>query len=197
MSVLIRILAGFAGLFIVLLGIGALLPDAIHVERSIEIPAAPATVYPHIANLQSFYGWSTLPHQRPQEKPVWSGPESGVGATMEWGGPDTGKGIQSITETEEPTLITMAVDFYEYGEAKLRFTLKPTERGTLVVWEFLSPIRDTSPFGRWAGIFVERAIGPNYEQALDNLKRLVAANMHKASPVSMPSDSNSNPDHAE
>src|SRR4029079_17993737 len=75
---------GLIGLVAVVLAAGLFLPRKAHVERSIVTSAAPATVFEIVNGFRRFNEWSPWARLDPDTKYTYSGPETGVGARMEW-----------------------------------------------------------------------------------------------------------------
>ena len=79
-----RIILGLIVLLAIAVGIAFLLPGKVHVERSIAIAAPAEKIFPLINSPRRFNEWSPWAQIDPDMKITFSGPESGVGATMEW-----------------------------------------------------------------------------------------------------------------
>ena len=78
MRLLIRVVAFVAVLIVGLIGIGFLLADKVHVERSAKIIASPATLYGVLNSFEKFDQWSPWADLDPNVKVEKSGPPAGA-----------------------------------------------------------------------------------------------------------------------
>lgn len=167
-----------------LAGIAFVLPDSAHVERSITINRPASEIFAVLNGYRRFNDWSPWAAKDPNARYEISGPAAGVGAKMSWqGDPATvGSGSQEITESTPYKSITTALDFGNRGNARAHFALVPgtPPSSTKVVWtlDTQAPLAFDSKFafnaiGRYMGLFMEKLVGPDYEQGLARLKTLV------------------------
>jgi len=173
MSVLKKTLLGLVALVVLLVLIGLFLPSTAHVERSAAIDSSPARVFALINGYRSFNKWSPWAERDPATQYVFEGPDTGVGAKMNWASenPQVGTGFQMITLSEPDSRVETHLDFGSQGTAEAFFLLEPTESGTRVTWGF-----DTD-FGlnlvsRYLGLMFDNWIGADYEAGLANLKSM-------------------------
>ncbi len=166
------------GLFLLLLGLVALffvtalfLPQAAHVERSMTTTASPATVYGLVDGFKRFNEWSPWASLDPATKYTYSGPETGVGARMEWASthPDVGNGTQEVIAVEEGQRVTSKLDFGMDNPTTSTISLVPEGTGTRVTWA-LDTDFSGSLVGRYFGLVLDRMVGPDYEKGLAQLK---------------------------
>lgn len=167
----------FFGLLILLVGlgvIGLLLPTETHVERDILVEAPAHAVFPHLNDLRAFNAWSPWAQKSADTRYRFSGPDTGVGARMRWesGEAGVGSGTQEIIASETDRRVVTRLNFGEQGQGTASWDLIPTDKGTRVVWAF-----DTGfgwdIIGRYAGLFLDRLIGAEYEAGLRRLKQTV------------------------
>lgn len=153
---------------------GFLLPREIIVERSVYITKPPESVFSYVNNLRNFNSWSPWYQLDPTTEYEYSGPESGIGATMSWQSenPSVGTGSQTIVTSQPNSLVRMDLDFAAQGQATSEIRLQPQGSGTNVTWWFSTDLGG-SPIARWFGLMVKRMIGQSYEQGLQKLKNLV------------------------
>lgn len=153
---------------------GFLLPREVTVERSVYISKPPEAVFKYVNNLRNFNSWSPWYQLDPTTEYEYSGPESGIGATMSWQSenPSVGTGSQTIVTSEQNSLVRMDLDFAAQGMATSEIRLVRQDSGTNVTWWFSTDLGG-SPIARWFGIMVKRMIGQSYEQGLQKLKNLV------------------------
>lgn len=168
----------FKGLLylLVLLGVvfvvgGFLLPASTHVERSISIARPPGEVYAVLDSYQRFNEWSPWYELEPTAKYSYSGPESGVGASMAWEGEKVGKGNQRITESVPQLKIVNALDF-DGTQAIGSFTLKGEGDGTRVSWAMDSE-HGSNLVSRWFGLLLDSMVGKDYDKGLAKLKQVL------------------------
>jgi hypothetical protein len=173
MKILLKILITIVVLFVVT---GLLLPSQAHVERSIQIDAPAASVFPYLNDLRAFNRWSPWAGRDPDASYAFSGPESGVGMRMRWysAQPDAGSGSLMIVASVPHESVTMTLDFGEMGQAQSTLTIAPEGEGSRVTWSFDQEL-SWNPIHRWTGLAMEPLLGPDYAQGLARLKKLVEA----------------------
>jgi hypothetical protein len=160
-----------------------MLPRAVHVERSVDVARPPAAVFPLVNSLHGFNQWSPWNGLDPQMKLDYSGPDSGVGAQMQWSGDKrVGSGRERITESVPDTRVTSDLEFTGQGTAKASFLLAPIDGGTRVVWTLDMDV-GSNPIGRYMGLFMDKMIGPDYERGLASLKALAEREPAATPPV--------------
>ena len=169
----------FIGLIVVLLLLVAgayLLPRNVSVARSITIDAAPEAVFPLINSLQAGQDWSPWLSRDPNVKLTYTGPEAGVGNTLEWTSdhPNVGNGKQVIKVSEPNSRVLTDLDFGDMGTAEAAFNLEPAGSGTRITWS-LETDMGMSPMGRWMGLMMDRWIGTEYQRGLAQLKEIAEA----------------------
>jgi uncharacterized protein YndB with AHSA1/START domain len=154
------------GLFFSLLGLvvlffvaGLLLPKTAHVERSITTTASPAQVYGLVDGFKRFNEWSPWAGLDPNTKYTYSGPESGVGARMQWtsANPDVGNGSQEVIEVEPGHRVTSKLDFGMDNPTTSTISLVPDGTGTRVTWT-LDTDFSGSLLGRYFGLALDRMV---------------------------------------
>lgn len=170
---IIKFLIGLAvALLLLIVGGAYLLPREVQFSRSVHINAPPEKVFAVLNSYKRFGEWSPWASLDPKMTYTFSGPESGVGAKMEWASndPSVGKGTQQITASEPPTHLTADVDFGEMGTSQALWDLKAEQGGTLATWSFHMTLEGV--LDRWTGLLMEKFVGPDYEKGLSNLKAL-------------------------
>jgi hypothetical protein len=161
-------------LFVLVTGIGFLLPRHVHCERSTVIAAAPGDIYPLIANFKD--GWrSWNPFDTPDIQYAYSGPLEGLGATATFES-SHGDGHMTIRNADPGRGVEFDLylmhDSFRIGGSLL---CAPADGGgTRLTW-----IDDltygTNPWLRWFGLFVKRPIESNFEKGLTTIKRMAEA----------------------
>ncbi len=171
-----RVLLAFVVIFLLLLGIGFLLPREVHVERSTTIAAPAEVVFALTNDLHENEKWTPWGKDRdPTIQLVHGGAPKGKGAWYTWESEQLGAGRLEIVDSQPPTLIEMQLAIRENGGEPAQVVLKltPIENNTqtIVTWS-----RDMDmgflPPGRYFGLFMDKVLSGDFEQGLANLKRV-------------------------
>ncbi len=173
-----KILIGLAGLVVVLIALGFVLPDKAHIERSVVIKAPQETVYALVADLNEAGKWSPWQEYDPSMTATVTG--SGVGQKQIWVSKKMGNGSQEIAALAPPSRVDFNLDFGTHGVATAVMTLEPVADGTKVVWSFDSNMRKgvpvyMAPMSTYMGFFMDAMLGKDYDKGLANLKRVAEA----------------------
>jgi uncharacterized protein YndB with AHSA1/START domain len=169
-----NLLIGVVVLIVLAVGVAYLLPKHVVVEREVVIDAPPEVVFDHVNSLQAFSEWSPWGDYDPDMQVMYSGPETGVGNTMEWTSDhrNVGNGRQEITEVIENQAVRTSLAFDGMGEAEAWWLLAPEGGGTRVTWGLESDMGN-SPIGRWMGLMLDGFVGADYERGLEQLRMAV------------------------
>jgi len=176
-----RVLKWFLVLTVVLAAVffagGAILPQEVIVSRAIEIDAPADKIFPHVNSLKAAETWSPWLGRDPEVQLVYSGPDAGAGAKLEWTSehPQVGNGAQVIRTSVENAKVVTDLDFGDMGLAVASFDLAEVAGKTTVTWDLVSDM-GAGPVGRWMGLMMDTWVGADYEAGLSNLKTLVEAN---------------------
>jgi hypothetical protein len=160
-------------LVVVVVGIGAILPKDFAVERSIEINASPEAVFDEVNSLRKWDAWSPWIARDPSIQNTYSGPESGVGATVIWTSEESGDGKQTITLSERPTRIETTLDFGDMGQPNATWTFEPSGEGVHVTWGLAGTT--TGVLGGYFARMMDDWVGADYEDGLARLKKVAEA----------------------
>lgn len=173
MRLLIRVVVFVLVLLVGLVGIGFLLADKVHVERSAKILASPSTLYAVLNSFEKFDQWSPWADLDPNVKIERSGPASGVGARYAWhGNADVGAGSQEIIATTPDSEVKIELDFEGFDQPSTStLAIKPDGNGSLVTWSMDSEL-GSNPIHRYFGLMMDKYIGQDYEKGLGRLKVL-------------------------
>lgn len=173
MRLLIRVVVFVLVLLVGLVGIGFLLSEKVHVERSAKIAASPTTLYAVLNSFEKFDQWSPWADLDPNVKVEKSGPASGVGAHYAWhGSADVGAGSQEIIATTPESLVQIRLIFEGFDQPSIAsYTIKPDGNGSLVTWAMDSDL-GSNPVNRYFGLMMDKYIGRDYEKGLVRLKTL-------------------------
>ena len=179
MTRLIEILISLAIVTALFLLVALVLPSSRHLEEKVETNRKMTIVYDTLNSLRRFPDWNPLALRDPKMDITFSGPTSGVGATMSYDSDkaQVGDGSWKITATEPRKSVTYALDNIQRGHDKtMTFHLKPTGRGGRNVeitqnydveygWDLL---------GRYAGLYVSRHVGDDMQLGLERLTNMLA-----------------------
>jgi len=160
-----------------LVGIGYVLPDSAHVERTARVDAPPEAVFPYVNNLKRFTEWSPWAAKDPDMTQTFQGPEAGIGAQLYWESdvPEVGSGSTLIVESNPPKRVVNRLELPDLSNATYYFEIDEideTDDGSRVTWGFDTEFRGNL-IGRYFGLMMDRWIGAEYERGLENLKQLV------------------------
>ena len=161
----------------VLAATGLLLPDRARMERSINVDAPPSAVFPLISDFREFNRWSPWFARDPAAEFRYSTPAAGKGASMSWrsANPAVGHGHQRIVAARRDELVKILLEFEGQDGAFSTFLLAPADGGSMLTWRFDTQF-GFDLVGRYLGLFLDRWLGPEFEQGLSNIKRLAEQN---------------------
>jgi uncharacterized protein YndB with AHSA1/START domain len=170
-----KIIGGVFAALVLIVGLGFVLPDKAHVERSVVINAPPEKVFALISDFNQWRRWSPWADLDPNTVYEISG--SGVGHRMSWrsADPNVGAGVQTVTAIETPSRLVTHLEFGDMGKADATMTLTPEGEATKVVWSLDSKMREgvpvwMQPMATYMGFFMDGMVGRDYEKGLAKLK---------------------------
>lgn len=116
-------------------------PDAIDVDRSVQVDAMPEDLWPLASDFAERHHWDPWGPRDKEQKVTLSESTYGVGATYAWEGPTNGKGKMVITEVVPNEKVVETLEFIEPfpSKAEVTMTLEPKDGGTEVHWTMHSP----------------------------------------------------------
>lgn len=173
----IRRIVLFIGVIgLILVGVAYLLPRDVSVSREVAISAPVDKVFPLVNSLKNMSKWSPWVAKDPAIKLAFSGPDEGVGAKMGWSSTmaQVGNGTQEITESVAGQSVVSRLIFGEMGPTVARFDLASAAGGTTVTWSLTADM-GMNPMARWAGLMMDRWVGPDFETGLAHLKAMAEA----------------------
>jgi carbon monoxide dehydrogenase subunit G len=167
---LMNVLKALLALVVVLGVVGLLLPRQRHVERSIDVAATPAQIWPLLAEPKRWTSWSPWYAKDPTMKLVYSGPEAGAGAGWAWESQSQGHGSMRFEDAQPPTRLGYTLRFDDMGStATGEFLLVPQgSTATRVTWAFDTDL-GLNPVARWFGLAMDRLVGPDFDSGLAKL----------------------------
>jgi uncharacterized protein YndB with AHSA1/START domain len=182
--VLLRIVLIVALLLAAVLGLAALKPKTMQLQRSIVIHAPAEKIFALLDDFHNWRAWAPGDKDDPSIQRSYSGAPSGVGTASDWQGRgSTGAGHMAITGAVPPSRLTVTVDFTRPFVAHNinTFTLETvapepgaaaapaSAESTKVTWSF----EGTNVFMlRVMSIFMnmDHFMGQHFEQGLQSLK---------------------------
>ncbi len=175
MSILTIILLVIGGIVLLVLLIGFTSPRLATMERSVVINASADKVFPYLNNLKTFVDtWSPWTEKDPSAAHEYNDIASGEGAFYSWKGEKkkVGEGNMKIIKSVENKQVQTMLFFKGQGEAKAGWTIVENGDGVKVTWDFESD-NGMNPIGRIFGRFMDKFLGPDYENGLNKLKKEV------------------------
>lgn len=172
-----KILIGLAVVIAVFVVIVALQPADFVVTRSAPMNATPEAVFERVNDLRKWQDFSPWAKLDPNAKITFSGPATGVGSAFGWAGnKDIGEGRMTITESSPGKLVRYRLDFVKPFEGTNDSALAFERNGnqTVVTWSMSG--KNNFLF-KAVGLFIDcdKMVGEQFEQGLQNLKKLVEA----------------------
>ena len=189
MSLIKRILWGVAALLLLLILVSFFLPGTVHIERSKVIKAPPATVFSLVNNLRTYDDWMPWNRKDPGMQQTFGDKDAGAGASYSWTSTDkeVGNGTLTITESVPDQKVLTSLDFGDMGTSIGGWVLSPQDSGTRIVWYMDSKMTGKNIFhslvGKYMGLFMDKMVGPDFEQGLDSLKSISERNHSPRPPI--------------
>lgn len=165
-----------AGLFVI---VGLVLPSERHMSESVETNRRMTIVYDTVNSLRRFKDWNPLVLRDPRIELKLSGPESGVGARLDYSSKEgyIGKGSWTITSTEKNKDVVIAIEDETKGKDKTTsFKLEPTGKNgrNVKITQDYSVKYGWDLLGRYAGLYVSRHVGDDIKLGLSRLSNVLA-----------------------
>lgn len=158
--------------------VGLFLPKNTHVERTIFLNVEPAVVFDEVVDFENFVTWNPWSMKDPTIKQWFEGEKISVGSKYLWhGNKQVGKGYMEITHIEANESVDMDLNFGPSGSAKCGFILVPKDGGTQLTWYFDSAMGNF-PLKRIIGVLMDKFIGKDYSQGLENLAKKLNTKNH-------------------
>ncbi|MDQ0862771.1 SRPBCC family protein [Arthrobacter globiformis] len=147
------------------------------VTRSTVIPAPAKDVFPLVNSFREWPKWSPWETVDPDMQRTYSGAESGVGARYAWrGNRKAGAGNMEITESQEPDVIRIRLEFTKPFAAvnPTTFTFVPEGGGTRVTWTMTG---EHKGIGKVFALFMnmDKMVGGDFEKGLSSLASVVGS----------------------
>ncbi len=168
--------AGLALLVVIVVvsGTSLMFPPSTRVSRYIYIERDIETVFSMVNDLHLFNTWSPWARYDPDTRYDFSGPESGVGAKMQWWSRNrkVGRGSREIVVSIPNERVDLSLQWGRRGKAEVRFYLVKQNEGTGLTWS-LHLEHGLNLLSRFFGPVLDTWQGAEYEAGLKNLKELL------------------------
>lgn len=169
-----KILLVLAGLILVLLLVGFVLPGKLEVSKSVSINAPADAVFEEINDLkrwENWQYWNTL--DTANMKITYGDKTSGTGASYSWDSPILKTGTISLTESIPNKSVALSMDFGGNPASGL-YALDPDGDNTKLTLNF-SNDTGMNPIGRWINVFMKGEIEKSFDYACKKIKDIAEA----------------------
>ena len=173
MKILLRLALAAVLLVALLVGVGFVLPASYAVSRSLDFTSPPEKIWPLLDDPRAWARWTIWNKRDPAMKMRYAGPASGVGAEWAWASETEGNGRMRFVAAEAPHRLTYVLEFVDFdgGTNQGTLTLAPQAGGTRVTWAMQGEM-GRNPISRWFGLFMDRLVGPDFDDGLARLRGL-------------------------
>lgn len=138
------------------------------IERTATIDAPPSAVFPYLIDFAQWRTWSPWEDLDPALQREYSTPSGGVGAHYRWSGnKKAGEGRMEITGAQEPTQVSVQLEFIKPWKATNAVLFELTDRGdtTDVRWSMRGKKSLVMRF-----MPLDKFVGKDFEKGLAQLK---------------------------
>ncbi len=165
-----------AALFVL---VALFLPSSRTITEKVETNRRQAIVFDTLNSFKRFKDWNALTMRDPAAKLELSGPESGVGARLDYSSEARalGEGSWEIVESDADSRIAYRIENPDRGDNKrMEFTLKPTGRGgrNIEITQRYDVDYGWNLLGRYAGLYVRGHVGEDMKLGLAKLSSMLA-----------------------
>ena len=177
MTRVLELLVSLLIVAVLIVVIGLLLPSHGHVERQTEVSSPLRQIFDSVNTLRRFPEWSPERRLDPQLHMEYSGPRTGVGASVSYRGNElVGEGKLTISASDEDSQVKMDVVNNFAGENKTyTITLNPSENGkTTIVWAY-DVDYGWDLMWRYAGLYIHGKPDATVQTAVANMANMLAS----------------------
>lgn len=179
MTRLIELLISLAIVAVLFVSVGVVLPSSRHLTHSVETNRKLTIVYDTLNSLRRFKDWNPLVLKDPAMQLKLSGPESGVGARLDYSSKEKGlrEGSWEIVESKPGERIVYALEDVEPGSNKrTAFNLRKTGKGgrNISINQTFDVDYGWNLIGRYAGLYVSSNVGEDMKLGLSRLTNMLA-----------------------
>ncbi len=159
-----------------LLVVGLFLPTTYHVERSIVVDAAPASIHPLVNNLERWDEWEPWTADDPTIAVTRGSVTTGVGASQSWTS-KSGDGQLAFTDSDPKTGVVYSLLFDNQFKSVGKVYYEPLNTGdavtTQVTWSLTGGEDAPKVIGGYFALAMDGMVGPIYERGLAKLRDAV------------------------
>ena len=165
-----------AALFVI---VALFLPSSRTITEKIETNRRQAIVFDTLNSFSRFKDWNALTMRDPAAKLELSGPQSGVGARIDYASEARalGEGSWEIVESDPDSRVLYRLENPDRGDNKrMEFTLTPTGRGgrNIEITQRYDVDYGWNLLGRYAGMYVRGHVGEDMKMGLAKLTSMLA-----------------------
>jgi effector-binding domain-containing protein/uncharacterized protein YndB with AHSA1/START domain len=168
-----KILLVIAGLIVLLLLVGFVLPAKLEVSKSVTINAPADAVFEEINDLERWPSWQYWNTLDPEMKITYGEKKVGTGAMYSWDGPVLEVGDLTITESVPNKSISIEMHFGENPSSGF-YSLEPAGENTKLNFNFMMD-QGMNPIGRWINVFMKGEIEKSFDYAGEKIKGIAEA----------------------
>ena len=165
-----------AALFVI---VALFLPSSRTITEQIETNRRQSIVFDTLNSFSRFKDWNALTMRDPAAKLELSGPQSGVGARIDYSSEARalGEGSWEIVESDPDSRVLYRLENPDRGDNKrMEFTLTPTGRGgrNIEITQRYDVDYGWNLLGRYAGMYVRGHVGEDMKMGLAKLTSMLA-----------------------
>ena len=177
MRILKTILIVIVVLVAILAIIGMFMSADVHVERTMEMKAAPDAVYNQVNNLKNWDNWMPWNKLDPNWERTWGQQTEGEGASYAWKSEkrDVGQGSITITKSVPNEMVETNLHFEGQGDATGTYKIEKTDAGSKFTWG-MDMDMGSNPFKRLMGGMMDKMMAPWFDKGMVSLDSAAAAN---------------------
>lgn len=180
MTRLIEILISLAIVAVLFIAVALVLPSSRSLSESVETNRKMTIVFDTVNSLRRFKDWNPLVLRDPKMQLKLSGPESGVGARLEYvsAEPSLGEGSWEIVKSEQNQLVEYAIVNNERGNDKRsQIRLEPTGRNNrnVKITQTYHVDYGFNLLGRYNGLYVASSVGEDLKLGLARMSNMLAS----------------------
>ncbi|HSD18388.1 MAG TPA: polyketide cyclase [Thermomonas sp.] len=180
MTRLLEILISLAIVAALYLLVALVLPSSRHLVEKVETNRKLTIAFDSLNSLRRFKDWNPLVLRDPRVQMTLSGPDSGVGARLDYVSKEEGlgKGSWVISESVAREKVSYKIENEERGSNKrTSFVFKPTGRNNrnVEITQTYDVDYGWNLLGRYAGMYVSRHVGDDMKMGLSRIVGMLAA----------------------
>lgn len=168
-----KILFIIAGLIVLLVLVGFVLPAKLDITKSYTINAPAAAVFEEINDLKRWETWQYWNTLDPEMKITYGEKTVGTGAYYSWNGPVLETGTITLTESIPDKSIAIVMDFGG-NPANGFYSLEVAGENTQLNLNFTNDA-GMNPIGHWINVYMKGEIEKSFDYAGEKIKGIAEA----------------------